>query len=52
MKRDNVTFDLPHDEHIRDFHVFVADKVAKRLAKHAYARRRAYAKRPIVAAMV
>jgi hypothetical protein len=51
MKRDNVTFDLPHDEHVRDFRMFVADTAARRRLG-APARQRAYANRRLLVALV
>jgi hypothetical protein len=51
MKRDNVTFDLPHDEHVRDFRMFVADTAARRRLG-APARQRVYANRRLLIALV
>jgi hypothetical protein len=52
MKRDNVTFDPPHDEHTRDFKAPVADRAAKQLEKQTYARRLPYANHRSDAALV
>jgi hypothetical protein len=51
MKRDYVTFDLPHDEHVRDFRMFVVDTAARRRLG-APARQRVYANRRLLAALV
>jgi hypothetical protein len=50
MKRDNVTFDLPHDEHVRDFRMFVADTAARRRRLGAPARQRVYENRRLLVA--
>jgi hypothetical protein len=50
MKR--VTFDLPHDEHVRDFRMFVADTAARRRLLGAPARQRVYANRRLLVALV
>jgi hypothetical protein len=49
MKRNNVTFDLPHDEHIRDFRMFVADTAARRRLLGAPAERVCANRRLLVA---
>jgi hypothetical protein len=51
MKRDKVTFALPHDEHVRDFRMFIADTAARRrLADRGRPRQRIYANRRLLAA--
>jgi hypothetical protein len=52
MKRDGVTFDLPHDAHIRDFRVFVAETAARWRQLGAPARQRVYANRRLLVALV
>jgi hypothetical protein len=47
MKRDNVTFALQHDAHVRDFQMFVAAVAARQPAK-----RRSYANRRLAAALI
>jgi hypothetical protein len=53
MKRDNVTFALPHEEHVRDFRMFVADAAARRrLADLGCPRQRIYANRRLLAELI
>jgi hypothetical protein len=51
MKRDNVTFDRPHDEHVRNFRMFVVDTAARRRLG-APVRQRVYANRRLLVALV
>ena len=53
MKRANVTFDLPHDEHVRDFRMFIADSAARRpLAERGRPRQLVYANRRLLAELI
>jgi hypothetical protein len=54
MKRDKVTFALPHDEHVRDFPMFIADTAARRqLADHlGRPRQRIFPNRRLLAELI
>jgi hypothetical protein len=54
MKRDKVTFALPHDEHVRDFRMFIADTAARRrlAADRGRPRQLIYANRRLLAELI